>query len=110
MNSGVLRNGLIYLLIIVAVAALVFSVLSGPRQMREISITEVASDIKKGVVKSIVLQGDLVTVEYRDPNLGVRSSRKETDRTLLETLEDLGITGDQLAEVSIKIEPPGVWA
>jgi len=109
-NSGVLRNGLIYLLIIVAIAALIFSVLSGPRQMREISITEVASDIKKGLVKSIVLQGDLVTVEYRDPNLGMRSSRKETDRTLLETLEDLGITDDQLADVSIKIEPPGVWA
>ena len=110
MNSGVLRNGLIYLLIIVAIAALIFSVLSGPRQTREISITEVASDIKKGAVKSLLLQGDLVTVEYRDPNLGMRSSRKETDRTLLETLEDLGVTSAQLAEVSIKVEPPGVWA
>jgi len=109
-NSGVLRNGLIYLLIIVAIAALIFSVLSGPRQTREISITEVASDIKKGAVKSLLLQGDLVTVEYRDPNLGMRSSRKETDRTLLETLEDLGVTSAQLAEVSIKVEPPGVWA
>ena len=110
MNSGVLRNGLIYLLIIVAVAALIFSVLSGPRQTREISITEVAADIKKGVVKSVVLQGDLVTVEYRDPNIGMRSSRKETDRTLLEMLEDLGVTSAQLADVSLKVEPPGVWA
>ncbi len=110
MNSGILRNGLIYLLIIVAIAALIFSVLSGPRQTREISITELAADIKKGVVKSLVLQGDLVTVQYRDPNLGTRSSRKETDRTLLETLEDLGVTSAQLAEVSIKVEPPGVWA
>jgi cell division protease FtsH len=101
---------LIYLLIIVAVAALIFSVLSGPRQTREISITEVAADIKKGVVKSIVLQGDLVTVEYRDPNMGMRSSRKETDRTLLETLGDLGVTSAQLADVSFKVEPPGVWA
>jgi cell division protease FtsH len=109
-NSGVLRNGLIYLLIIVAVAALIFSVLSGPRQTREISITEVAADIKKGVVKSVVLQGDLVTVEYRDPNIGMRSSRKETDRTLLEMLEDLGVTSAQLADVSLKVEPPGVWA
>ncbi|PWH18868.1 MAG: cell division protein FtsH, partial [Ardenticatenia bacterium] len=101
---------MIYLLIIVAVAALIFSVLSGPRQTREISITEVAADIKKGVVKSIVLQGDLVTVEYRDPNMGMRSSRKETDRTLLETLGDLGVTSAQLADVSFKVEPPGVWA
>jgi cell division protease FtsH len=101
---------LIYLLIIVAVAALIFSVLSGPRQTREISITEVAADIKKGVVKSVVLQGDLVTVEYRDPNIGMRSSRKETDRTLLEMLEDLGVTSAQLADVSLKVEPPGVWA
>ncbi len=110
MSSGLLRNGLVYLLIVVAIAALIFSVFSGPRQTKESNITEVAADIKKGVVKSISVQGDTLTVEYRDANMGSRSSRKEPDRTLLETFEDLGVSSAHLTDVEIKVEPPGTWA
>jgi cell division protease FtsH len=109
-SSGLLRNGLVYLLIIVAIAALMFSVFSGPRQTKELDITDVATDIKRGAVKSISVQGDTLTVEYRDATAGPRSSRKEPDRTLLETFEDLDVSSAQLADVEIMIEPPGTWA
>jgi cell division protease FtsH len=101
---------LVYLLIMVAIAALVFSVFSGPRQSQDVNITEVAADIKAGKVKSISLQGDTLTVEYRDAKAGPHTSRKEPDRTLLETFEDLGVTGAQLAGVEIRVEPPGAWS
>jgi len=108
-SSGLLRNGLVYLLIIVAIAALVFSVFSGPRQSQEVNITEVAADIKAGKVKSISLQGDTLTVEYREAKVAPRTSRKEPDRTLLENLEDLGVTSAQLNGIEIRVEPPGAW-
>jgi cell division protease FtsH len=69
----------------------------------------VAADINKGAVKSVSVQGDTVTVEYRDAAIGTRTSRKESDRTLLDTFGDLGVRTDQLANVEIKIEPPGAW-
>ena len=49
MGSGLFRNGLVYLLIVVAIAALIFSVFSSPRQTADIDITQVATDIKKEV-------------------------------------------------------------
>ena len=68
MGSGVFRNGLVYLLIVVAIAALIFSVFSGPRQTPDVDITQVATDIKNNKIKSISVQGDNLTIEYKDPS------------------------------------------
>jgi hypothetical protein len=100
-SSGLLRNGLVYLLIMVAVAALIFSVFSGPRQVPEVDITQIVADVKDGTVQKILVQGDMLTIEYRDPAAAPRTSRKETGTTLLETFESLGLTGDQLRNVEI---------
>ena len=109
MSSGWLRNGLVYLLIMVAIAALVFSVFSGSRQNLEVDITQLAADLKKGAVSTIKVQGDILTVEYRDDGTPSRTSRKEPDATLLETLEDLGVTSEHLRTVGVEVESPGAW-
>ena len=109
MSSGWLRNGLVYLLIMVAIAALVFSVFSGSRQSPEVDITQVTADLKKGVVSTVKVQGDILTIEYRDDGTPSRTSRKEPDATVLETFEDLGVTSEQLRNVGIEVESPGAW-
>ena len=109
MSSGWLRNGLVYLLIMVAVAALAFSVFSGPSQGPEVDITEVASDIKAGTVKKIALQGNTLTVEYREAGTQPHISRKEPDGTLIETLGRLGVSGQDLRSIEIEVESPGTW-
>ena len=109
MSSGWLRNGLVYLLIMVAIAALVFSVFSGSRQNPEIDITQLAADLKKGAVSTIKVQGDILTIEYRNDGTPSRTSRKEPDATLLETFEDLGVTSEHLRNVGIEVESPGAW-
>ena len=109
MSSGWLRNGLVYLLIMVAIAALVFSVFSGSRQNPEVDITQLAADLKKGTVSTIKVQGDILTIEYRDDGTPSSTSRKEPDATLLETFEDLGVTSHHLRNVGIEVESPGAW-
>ena len=109
MSSGWLRNGLVYLLIMVAIAALVFSVFSGSRQNPEVDITQLAADLKKGTVSTIKVQGDILTIEYRNDGTPSRTSRKEPDATLLETFEDLGVTSEHLRNVGIEVESPGAW-
>jgi cell division protease FtsH len=108
-GSGLFRNGLVYLLIIVAIAALIFSVFSSPRQPADIGITQVATDIKAGKVKALTVQGDEIVVDYKDPSLGERTSRKESDTTIFEALTNLGVTPAQLKNVTIEVKSPGAW-
>jgi cell division protease FtsH len=108
-GSGLFRNGLVYLLIIVAIAALIFSVFSSPRQAADIGITQVAADIKAGKVKALTVQGDEIVVDYKDPSLGERTSRKESDTTIFEALTNLGVTPAQLKSVTIEVKSPGAW-
>jgi cell division protease FtsH len=108
-GSGLFRNGLVYLLIIVAIAALIFSVFSGPQQTPDIDITQVASDIKSGKVKSITVQGDDLTIEYSDPNAAPTTSRKEQDTTIFESLDSLGVTTAQVRNVEIEVQSPNAW-
>jgi len=108
-GSGLFRNGLVYLLIIVAIAALIFSVFSGPRQTPDIDITQVATDIKNNKVRSITVQGDNLTVEYTDSSIAPRTSRKESDITIFEALDNLGVTTADLRGVEIEIKSPGAW-
>jgi cell division protease FtsH len=103
------RNGLVYLLIIVAIAALIFSVFSGPRQTPDIDITQMATDIKNNKVKSITVQGDNLTIEYNDPSIAPRTSRKEADTTIFEALDNLGVAAADLRGVEIEIKSPGAW-
>jgi cell division protease FtsH len=108
-GSGLFRNGLVYLLIIVAIAALIFSVFSGPRQTPDIEITQVAADIKSGRVETVTVQGDSLTIEYNDPSLEPRISRKEPDITIFEALDSLGVTTSHLKNVGIEVKSPGAW-
>jgi cell division protease FtsH len=93
----------------VAIAALVFSVFSGSRQNPQLDITQLAADLKKGTVSTIKVQGDILTIEYRDDRTPSSTSRKEPDATLLETFEDLGVTSEHLRNVGIEVESPGAW-
>jgi cell division protease FtsH len=80
-SSGWFRNGFIYLLILVAVVALFFSVFSPSKNSDGVSLTKLARDIKSGVVKKIVLTGDELKVWYKDIEEPV-SSRKEHNTDL----------------------------
>ncbi len=110
MNSGLFRNSIVYLLILLAVAALIFSVFSTPRDRNELDITTVADQVKAGQVKKITVKDNDVTVEYLQSNRPAARSRKETSVSIVKTFEDLGVTQDKLREIEIEIIPPSAWS
>jgi cell division protease FtsH len=58
-------------------------------------------------VKSIEVQGDTLTVEYDDPSIAPRTSRKEPDTTVFEAFDSLGVSSAQLKNVDIEIKSLG---
>jgi cell division protease FtsH len=109
MGSGWFRTGFVYLLILVAVAALIFSISPQSKKSEGIPITQLAEEIKAGEVERIIVTGDdSLGIEYRNKK-ETAVSRKESGVGVIEILQGLGVTDGQLAAVNIEYEPPSNW-
>ncbi len=71
-------------------------------QTPEVSLTQVATDVRAGSVKSISVAGSDLTLTYQDGTK--KKAMKDPDQGLPETLTAYGATPDQLAKVAITIE------
>lgn len=109
MGSGWFRTGFVYLLILVAVAALIFSISPQAKKPEGISITQLAEEIKAGKVERIIVTSDnVLEIEYRDKTEGA-VSQKESGVSIIEILQGLGVTDQQLTAANIEYEPPSNW-
>jgi len=106
-SSRWVRNGLIYLIITVIVAALFYNVYSASTSVAPVPITTVAQDIKNGRISSIVISGDDLKIT-RTSGAEVMS-RKETGANLTEVLTNLGVTQEMLNAVTIEVQSPSEW-
>ncbi|MFN8454867.1 MAG: ATP-dependent zinc metalloprotease FtsH [Anaerolineae bacterium] len=110
MNSGLFKNSIVYLLILLAVAALIFSIFSNPRDSNELDLTTIASDIKAGKVAKLTVKDDDITVEYAQPNKPPARSRKEERVSIFNTFEKLGVTEAEMNKVQVEVVPPSAWS
>jgi cell division protease FtsH len=109
MGSGWFRTGFVYLLILVAVAALIFSISPQSKKAEGIPISQLAEEINEGKVERITITGDdSLEIEYKDKK-EVAVSRKESGVGVTEILKDLGVEDGKLAAVNIEYEPPSNW-
>ena len=97
-----MRNSIIYLLIIVAVMAIFFTLFADPiGGSEEIPISQVVSMASSGKLRSIEVNGDKLTVQTRTDE--TFTSRKEEGASVVDTLAAAGI--DPLAsgvDVTVK--------
>ena len=90
MNSRWMRNSFIYLLLIVAVIAIFFTLFSGPLgSSGEIPISQVISMAARGELDYIEVNGDKLTVTTRRQE--TFTSRKEKGSSIVESLENSGV-------------------
>ena len=111
MNSGWARNGFVYLLILIAAAALFFGLFPPAPRAQGVDLTTVAQWVSKGEVKRIVVSGEELRVQ-RVNDAQLIPSRKERSAGITETLLALGVTKEQLSNVEIEVVPPsdlGNW-
>jgi cell division protease FtsH len=104
-NSTLRRNGLVYLLIIVAVAALFYSASQSAERPIEKDLTEVATLIQAGKISKIQVSGN----ELRFQLIGEREvyiSHKEDGVNLTTSLIRLGVTPAALSRVELRVTQP----
>ena len=112
MNQNRTQSFIIYLLLLVAIGAMLYV---GFRQdsaaQQPLTINEVAEAIQTGSVARVTIQNDdTVKIVYKSGKEG--ESHKENSATLVDQLVSLGVTPEQLNSENIKIEvkPPSQWA
>src|SRR4030042_6853371 len=109
MGARWMRNTFIYLLIVVAVVAIVWSLLA-PRSSSPENKTlgEVIALARDGKVDSIEVNGDSLKVSLKGDSQEYKS-RKESDYSIDETLKNAGITVGGENGVDIKVKEPSKW-
>ena len=100
------RNAFVYLLIVVAGAALFFNIYRPTEEPQQISLSQLADSINEGNVDSITVNDQEVNVIVGDSELPL-VTRREKDVPITETLTGLGVSAKQLAAVEITYDPPG---
>ncbi|RMD57561.1 cell division protein FtsH, partial [Candidatus Parcubacteria bacterium] len=105
------RNGTIYLLILAAFFILLFRLANSGEQQEVIPINTIANEARKGLVQSISVASDEMTLKVKRADGSVVLSRKEPGVPLLDTLERLGVTRQVIDQYGIKInfEPERMW-
>ncbi len=113
MSSRWLRNSFIYLLILVAVVAIVFSFFRGGDSSKNLTFSEVVAAGREGKLQSIEVSGESLNVKLRNDTTKYNSRvGKSTDveKVLGDNNVTIGGTGDKSIEIKYK-EPSayGNW-
>jgi cell division protease FtsH len=107
------RSSIIYVLLFAAIIILVFySFNQSSNAQAPISLNQVAADIQAGKITRIVEQQDKITLVYGTGTSATeKTARIESVATLVQQLEDLGVTPAMLSvtNMSIEIVPPSPW-
>ncbi len=101
-----LWNNIITALLIFIVLIAFYSYVTAKKQANnQVTLSELALDIKAGSVSSVDVKGDDLNVTYVG---GVeKKSKKEENVAFTETLHNLGVTDPQISAIKIKIDTVG---
>jgi len=95
------RNIMGVLLIFFVIIGLYSAYLEESKNTSEISISALSNDIKTDLIKKITIDGDNLEITYKDDS--IKTSKKELETSLSQTLINYGVNSDQLKNVEIKV-------
>ena len=115
MESKRNQSYIVYTLLFIAVAAMVFmSVRQDAAANEPLTISEVARAVEAGTVDRIIVESndDLVIISGSGEDAIEQASHKETGSTLVEQLLALGVSPEALSADKVKVEarPPSAWS
>lgn len=70
----------------------------------ELSVSQIAEQVKMGEVKEITVKGSSLEISYNDETRTAGIAKKENDAAITETLVNLGVTVDQISQVMINVK------
>jgi len=107
-RTGWTQNAFVYLLILVAVIAILYNMFPHTPQAEIVPISEVARWISEGKVDRILVHEDELQV-HRIDERKVVLSRKEPGSDLITLLKEYGVPPERLNDVQIQVEQVTRW-
>ncbi len=98
------NNLLSTILLLVFLTAAYSYVVEQKVEPEEISVSQIASQVKNGEVKEIIVRGTKLEVTYKDDTRTPGEAKKETDTAVTDTLANLGVTPDELRGITIDVQ------
>ncbi len=111
MSGNWTRNAFVYLLILVAAAALFLNVYGPNERPQSISLSDIARQVERGDIARIDIRGERLQI-FSQGSDQPRVSRKEEGVALTRTLQGMGVSEESLAQVKVNVQPPsssGNW-
>ncbi|MDP2934627.1 MAG: ATP-dependent zinc metalloprotease FtsH [bacterium] len=96
------KNFIIVFVILIVLSAIYSFYYSSPQSKEIIPLNQVVSDINNGNVAKIAIQENKLEIELKDGTK--KTSQKEGEAGLTESLKNLGVDPEKLKEVSLEIK------
>lgn len=107
--EGSILTYVVSVLVIFVVLSALYSFITGSvsNKAEEISISQISTDVKSKLVKTITVRGDTLEVDYVDGTKKI--SKKETGVALSQTLVNYGVTKEEMEIIKIDIQDENSW-
>jgi len=104
-GPGNFWNNIITTIVVLMIVIAGYSyVVESQTKVDEISLSQIASDIKEDKIDNIVVRGSKLEVTYKDDSKNKAESKKEADASVTDTLINLGVTQEALSNVQIEVK------
>ncbi|MEX0877756.1 MAG: ATP-dependent zinc metalloprotease FtsH [Candidatus Spechtbacterales bacterium] len=100
--KGLTKNILITILVFTLIASFASIFYSEGEEVKEVSLSTVASQAKEGTIESIAVASNSLEITLKDGTK--QTSRKEEETSLSETLRNFGVSEEQVAASNITPE------
>ncbi|MFA6585822.1 MAG: ATP-dependent zinc metalloprotease FtsH [Candidatus Paceibacterota bacterium] len=90
------------ILIFMIITALYLMISGTSKTIPEVSISDLAKSVEAGDIKSILVEGEKLTITYKNDE--VKNSKKEMESSLSQTLFNYGVKPDALSGTSIEVK------
>ncbi len=105
------QSYIIYILLFVAIVALLIFNFNNNQSIKEYNLSQLADDIREGTILQIEISEDSISVTKKGAGESTPYElTKESGTTLSQQLINLGVTPEQLGDISIvQVNPPSQW-
>lgn len=98
------NNMLSTVLLLVFITAAFSYLTDTSKKPDQLTISDVVGQVKNGEVKEIIVKGAMLEVTYKDATKNAGEAKRETDASVSDSLSNLGVTAEQIANVTIDVQ------